>query len=698
MDGNIQHLLNFMRGQSRIIIPVYQRNYDWKIDNCERLFLDLLKIHKEGRATHFFGNIVVKPGDKNNETIVIDGQQRITSVSLLLLAISNYLHDNNITDGRYREDNIKSAFLVDDFAMETYKQKLVPNPNDKEAYRSLYGDSKFLYEPSNITLNYKYYLEEIKKLNLYDISLEALMQSILKLQVMVVNLNSPDDDAQLIFESLNSTGLELSEADKIRNFLLMNEDTEKQNYYFSNYWEPIEKRTKYDLSEFFRYYLTIKQNSFPVKSRLYESFKTYFNAKAISKDVLFDELNDYAYIYEQIINNSIRQKKVNRIIFRLNFLGVSVVKPFLMQLLYEFNNNQLSEDNLLEMLSLVESYIVRRLITETPSSGLNKIFASLYKDYSSILNNPCKYGNHTSRDILAYLLLKKENTGIFPKDIDFINSFRTRNFYNMNKDYRTYIFERLENHNHIEALNIYEGISEGQYSIEHIMPQKLSDSWIKELGEDYKQIHETYLNQMGNLTLTGYNSKYSNYSFDEKKSMEKGYDESHFVNLNRIPKEVSQWGKDEIKRRTEELLEIALKVWPYPTTSLAVTKEEPELFIYDGDMSFSNYSLSGYIFQDKGYQPTRVWIDLYIDILGELAKIDYNLLLSVAQIKKEKGWENYISIEAEKGFEKVTEGIYAKKGINNGDKFNVIQKLFDLYHIDYDALQIDASDKNTISR
>lgn len=692
MDGNIQYLLNFMRGQSRIIIPVYQRNYDWKVDNCERLFLDLINVHKEDKNSHFFGNIVVKPGNKNNETIIIDGQQRITSVSLLLLAISNYLHENNITDGRYREDNIKSAFLVDDFALETYKQKLISNPTDKDAYRSLYGDQKFYKEASNITINYKYYLQQVRNISVYKISLEELMQSILKLQVMVVNLNSPDDDAQLIFESLNSTGLDLSEADKIRNFLLMNEATEWQDYYFLNYWEPIEKRTQYDLSEFFRYYLTIKQNSFPIKSKLYETFKTFFNNNSISKDELFDELSDYAYTYEQIINNSIRKKNINQLIFRLNFLGIGVVKPFLMQLLYEYNRHRLSEEDLVDMLALLESYIVRRLITETPSSGLNKIFASLYKDYSSIVNNQLKYGNHSPRDILAYLLLKKENTGIFPRDVDFINSFRTRNFYNMNKDYRTYIFERLENHNHIEALNIYEGISEGQYSIEHIMPQKLSDTWIKELGEDYIQIHETYLNQIGNLTLTGYNSKYSNYSFDEKKSMEKGYDESHFVNLNRIPKEVKQWGKEEIERRTEELLKIGLEIWPYPSTSLTITKEEPELFIYDGHMSFSNYSLRGYTFQDKGYQSTKLWIDLYIDILGELAKIDYNLLLSVAMIKKDKGWENYISVEAEKGFEKVTDGIYAKKGINNGDKFNVIQKLFDLYGIEYDALQIDASE------
>lgn len=246
MQGSPVNALEFIQGQNYIEIPYYQRNYDWKRSNCERLITDLLNLHEKDISTHFFGSIVVKPGDLSNQTIVIDGQQRITTVSLLMLAIYNYIMANNL-DTEYDPNILYSNYLVNKKKKSQENIKLHSNPRDYEAYNSLFSNSKFFKQASNVTKNYIYFYEVIESKR---IGIDDLIESIEKLQFIEINLNLPEDDAQLIFESLNSTGLDLKESDKIRNFLLMNENIGEQNYLYNTYWQTIEELTLFSLEDF----------------------------------------------------------------------------------------------------------------------------------------------------------------------------------------------------------------------------------------------------------------------------------------------------------------------------------------------------------------------------------------------------------------------------------------------------------------
>lgn len=257
------------------------------------------------KNSHFFGSIVVKPADFAQEAIIIDGQQRITTISLLILAMKNYMSNNNIVQQKINPYNLNDIFLINSFSSSTDEQKLKSNPRDFEAYKKLYDDPRVHIQTSNITMNYNYFYERLKDIN---ISLDELFESINKLQVMVVNLNSPDDDPQLIFESLNSTGVDLTNADKIRNYLLMNEDQSTQLELFSNYWQPIEERTHLKMSDFFKDFLTVKEGRTPVIAKVYETFVEYHSkiegkveSKSEVKRSFFRELAEYSIAYEQIL-------------------------------------------------------------------------------------------------------------------------------------------------------------------------------------------------------------------------------------------------------------------------------------------------------------------------------------------------------------------------------------------------------------
>ncbi|MDK6293884.1 DUF262 domain-containing protein [Aerococcus urinae] len=693
MDGSIQNLANFLKRSAKIIIPVYQRNYDWKLDNCKRLFSDLMAIHEEKRRTHFFGSIVVKPGTLIDETIVIDGQQRITTVSLLFLALCNWMEDNNISEGSFTSENIRDEYLVNRLSNEADKYKLRLNIEDDKIFKLLLTDPKHADRAvdignTNVLDNYNYFYQQVDQTSL---SVVDLIQVISRLEVMVVNLSSPDDDAQLIFESLNSTGVDLTEADKIRNFLLMNESQEDQNRYFNTYWHPIEKRTQYDLSLFFWYYMAIKRGKYPVKSRLYEDFKKYYENNYTDKEVFFKEINDYSYAFQEVIGANTGNQAIDDILFRLNQIDLTVMRPFLMSLILAFNKGDLLEDEAVAMLELIESFTARHIIVKSSTSLFNKFYSSLYRDFQRLYDKAQKEGETVEKvDLLAAILVNKSNNLAFPKNEEVLAELRSRDFYNIRPNYRTYLFERLENYNHHEILNIYQGIEEGNYSIEHIMPQKLSKTWINELGPNYEEIHESYLNRLGNLTITGYNSKYSNKSFQTKKTMEKGFDESHFVYLNALPREVDHWNEETIKERTRLLADKALEVWPYPPVNYVIkTENQDGLESYDGIKDYNSYQIKGYIFRDQEYRPVKNWKSLLIEVLQELAYLDYDIIYQVAEEQRSRGWQTRLSTSHYGNLSLVTKDIYIDTGISNWNKMNIIRHLFDMYGIDYSELQVD---------
>lgn len=684
MDGGIKNLAETMRGASKLYIPVYQRNYDWKVENCQRLLQDFERILDENLNKHFFGSLVVKPGNKHMETIVIDGQQRLTTLSVMLLALAHYLDDKDINTAQLNSDLIINTYLIDQWGPQGDNFRLKPNPKDFASYKKLFGDPKMFDRNSNITRNYLYFRDYYEE---KMVNPQNLIHAFQRLEVMIVNLNSPDDDPQQIFESLNSTGLALNDADRIRNFLLMNETQEAQEFYYLNYWEKLEELTLYDLEEFFRHYLTVKESKTPTKSKVYQVFQLYFDSEwKDDKLAFFRELLDYAFAYNQILEAKTQSKKINGYLYRFNRLDVTVMYPFLLSVLEDFNAERICESDILDIFKVLETYIVRRAIVNLPTNALNKVFATLYRDMIKYLDYAESYV-----DSLIFVLLKKSGSGELPKDELFIQQLETMNMYDRNSRLRTYFYERIENEDHIETINIYEGIDNGNFSIEHIMPQKLTIVWQQGLGDNYQEIHDKYLNNIGNLTLTGYNSKYSNKSFKEKKAMDRGFDDSHFAILNKIPKECEEWGAEEILRRRDQLIDLSLEIWAFPETSIDLTDLlEGELAPMDSNLAYTGDKIKGYKFRNSEYTSVRYWVEMFKNIFSELALEYPEYFTRKAQTNSDYGLNWALSSVKKTGKEtELLPNVFLTTSISNESKMNLIRDLFDELEIQYDELMLD---------
>lgn len=613
MKGEAQPLIKYFDGSDkRFIIPLYQRNYDWKEDNCKQLFQDLMKLHTSGRNSHFFGSIVSSQQKGTEDRYIIDGQQRITTVSLLFIAMVNAYNEGLIsaTDTKLK-DKIFKRYLVDEYQVEERKVKLKPIKKDMQAFDALLYLPKEQYiKSSNVTRNYQYFYDEILKCGL---TLDELFETIKRLEVINIKLEE-GDDPQLIFESLNSTGLDLTEADKIRNYLLMSLSPQEQDDLYTRFWNPIEESTKYDTSPFVRDYLTMKQGKIGRIDQIYFIFKEYAEKENIGRTELMEGMHHYAKIYHQIDNASTSSAKVNGRLKRVLTLESTVAYPFYMAFFDYAQNNGLSEDTICRVLDVIETYWARRIICNLPSNALNKVFATLHRDVLNTITRSTVNGVAPQYvDVLIYILLKKEQSSIFPRDEKMKSWFAERQIYKMPRPMRTFIIERMENRDSKEQHDIVKLLSEDKITIEHIMPQTLSEKWKVALGDDWERIHEQYLHTMANLTLTGYNSQYSNLPFVEKRDMEKGFNDSAF-RLNNDVKTCDKWTEDELIQRQGTLFNVALKLWPMPSTSFKPVERELETAsLDDEDFEFTGKKLQAYSYRGIRY-PVSTWKDMLINV------------------------------------------------------------------------------------
>ena len=616
MKGDAQPLIKFFDGSDkRFIIPLYQRNYDWKEDNCEQLFQDLLKMHHSDRKSHFFGSIVSSIQSGTEDRFIIDGQQRITTVSLLLIAMVNAFKVGDIqaTDGKL-VDKIFKRYLVDEYQEDERKVKLKPIKKDMDAFDALLYKPKEQYlKGSNVTRNYEFFYDKIVKSGL---TMDELFETIKKLEVINIKLDE-DDDPQLIFESLNSTGLDLSEADKIRNYLLMSLAPAEQDDLYTRYWNPIEESTKYDPSSFVRDYLTMKQGKIGRIDKIYFIFKEYAENERIGRAELLEEMHHYAKIYSQIDNANMGTEKINRKLNQVRTLDSTVAYPFYMAFFDYAEKNGLSDEEKYRVLDIVEAYWARRIICNLPSNALNKVFATLHRDVLNNMNKAVEGTNPTYTDVLIYLLLKKGRSSVFPKDDEVKEDFATRQVYKMPANLRMFILERMENRDSKECHDVVKQLTEKTISIEHIMPQTLSEKWKDALGEEWERIHQQYLHTMANLTLTGYNSQYSNLAFLEKRDMEKGFNDSAF-RLNNYVKSCDQWTEVEMKQRQHDLLEVFMRLWPMPSTTFEPAKREIEsASIEDDDYEFSGKKIQGYFYHNVHYT-VNTWKEMLIQMCNHV--------------------------------------------------------------------------------
>lgn len=564
MKGYAKPLHEFIEGHKiQFVIPVYQRNYDWLIDNCDQLFSDLVKLSRSNRNSHFFGSIVTSSADSGYNRLVIDGQQRLTTISLLLLAGIKAVKSGTIEISE--ESKIEEAyevFLKAKFCNSERKIKLVPIENDRIAYDKIFNNEEIFDEESKVTRNYRHFYDLLTK-KPQALSFDQLLDAIERLQIISIELDC-EDDAQLIFESLNSTGLALTEADKIRNYLLMSLTPEDQQLCFKNYWQKIEQATENQPTRFLRDYLTIQQQlQRPVRqSNIYLEWKRYMDGHNRKEELV--KMLDYAHYYQQVTEAKLSTPKLSEKMRHICNIETDVTNVFFIQFLNYASLNSLPEDEIFKVIDLIENYLARRIVCNMPGNALTQVFCALHKD---VLKSIEMYSSanveidNSYADILAYHIMRRDGNYQLPRDMQFVEAIKTRDAYHMLKPFQIFLFERLENSVHGEYNDVATDMKKKDATIEHIMPQTLNGDWKAMLGDNFEEMQEKYLHTFANLTLTGINSELSNKSFEIKrdgktigKEVYPGYKNSKY----RLTKGVTlceKWTETELQDRCKEIVE-----------------------------------------------------------------------------------------------------------------------------------------------
>lgn len=688
MKGSECRLIEYMEGsKKRFIIPVYQRNYDWKTENCKQLYDDLIKVIKNKRRSHFFGSLVsvYEPSGRNTEFLVIDGQQRLTTVSLLFLAMYNLIDAGAIvSNDSSLGKQIYEDFLVDKYQPEETRIKLKPVKNDQKAFGKLFSSVDEHIRESNLTTNYNYFYERIQK---QEITIDELFDAICSLEIINITLNN-EDNPQLIFESLNSTGLDLSEGDKIRNFILMGLPSKEQDEYYDKYWNRIEECTKYDVSSFVRDYLSVKQMVIPSQKKIYISFKEYVEQQSIEVEELLKELLAYAKRYEILLCGGAKNKVLDSCIYRLNRLETTVTRPFFLEVLRLYDEEKLDMSQVADTFLITENYLFRRTICDLPTNALNKIFLLLHREIIRYEGNDVDYV-----DKFKYALLSKKEKARFPDDEEFSAGFTDRQVYQMNSKNKIYILERLENFSTAEDKDVYGHCDDGIYSIEHIMPQHLTPAWVKSLGDDYEQIHETWLHRIANLTLTAYNSKYSNSTFEEKKSMKNGFEDSG-IRMNTYIAKKDKWTLAELEERNQYLMGRALEIWAAPMTAFKPVEKQLDSYTLDDDTSLSGRQIARFSYKNTE-QPVSSWVEMFQKVLQILYAEDKNVIIKLAASTEDNVALHFSMKESDftKSVE-IGDGIFVWTNTSTQSKLSVLSRVFKLYNTDPSDLVFYLRDEN----
>ena len=559
MDARKGNIFEISNGNKQFLIPVYQRYYSWDIEQCRRLWNDIVDMQKRNKAGHFVGSIV-NIAEQAMPTgvqkyMIIDGQQRMTTLTLLLLALRDYAiqHPEDTTINSRRIDNM---LLKNEYEVGDERYKLLLTETDRDILIRLV-ESKPIPDGTKSRLidNYKFFSGKIAD---RDLQPAEIYESIGKLQIVNITLDRTMDDAQAIFESLNSTGKELSESDLIRNYVLMGLEPSEQTYVYEHLWRPMEQLFVYEtqdsvMDSFFRHYLTMKLTRIPKQGRVYEEFKLYhLNCEFGTIRELCQDLLNYAKFYTDIVFKRSNNAELKRLYEDIVDLRMEVSYPFLLKVHNDCAEGTITEDNLKEILRLCISYVLRRSICDIPTNSMNKTFATLRNSI-----RPDDYMN----SVKAFFVLQ-DTYKEFPDNDKFMAAFMSRDIYTMRA--RNYILSRLENFGNKAPIIIE------NYTIEHIMPQNtsLSPEWQHDLGVNWKEIQKTYIHTIGNLTLTAYNSEMSDRPFMDKMNMPGGFKESA-LRLNAYLVKLTEWNEDHIKERAQQLAAKAVQIWPYPSLTNA---------------------------------------------------------------------------------------------------------------------------------
>lgn len=599
------------------------------------------------------------------ELTIIDGQQRLTTITLIYIAIYRLAQK---LGNQMLVNRIHKTYLINEFAPEAEKLKLKPTENNKEALRHILNaeDEEEFKGYSKIIVNFNFFKNSINADNY-----ETVQRGLSKLIFIDIALDRQKDNPQRIFESLNSTGLELSQADLIRNYILMGLSRTAQEKIYKGYWEVIEKNAKDEtlnqtrVSDFIRDFLTLKNKEIPNKSNVYVTFKESYPITTLDiLEINLSEIKSLSKVYNKLVNpKNEEDKTVRQQLEFINKLEINVAYPFLMKVYEDYSNEVIDKQTFISVITLIQSYTFRRFIVGLPTNALNKIFMSLY--------DKVEQDNYLFS--IQKSLLMRSGVQRFPRNAETINALKEKDVYNIKSKNRSYLLERLENYQNNEFV-VIDGNS--GITIEHIFPQNPDPKWKIELGSDeYNFIKENYLNTVGNLTLSGNNGKLGNKYFTEKQVMnedgkEQGYKYSRLW-LNRDLQTLSKWDRNEIENRAKVIAERFLKIWEIPEIKIEQVLSCNEVNIFDADDP-TGKRIEYAVFFDQKIEP-RNMAELFVTIMQKLFELQPESFIDTELGNKLKIFVN----EAEYGalqYAKLTDRYFILTNTSSADKIDKIKQ------------------------
>ncbi len=662
MHAEEKPIYQFLEGQDKnFFIPVYQRDYAWKIHNCRQLWKDIKEICAEGK-NHFLGTIVTISDDEAPSTFsVIDGQQRLTTISILLIALSNYVEKKQ--EGDENKSNLPEQ--INDFLINKYIEKgdnkrvrLKPNKNDKEFFEKLFK-GEVENNDSNITNNYHFFLNAIEKEELEPVK---ILDAIKKLNVVLINLNRKNDNPQLIFESINSTGVELTSADLIRNYILMELKEQTQENMYNSYWRKIEQLTGENgtnLSNFIRDYLTLKNKKVVKQKAVYEEFKEYTKEAFNEREDILKELLYFAQIYCYFISKAHDDSEITERLENFRILDNTVAYPYFLAVFDNLKKDILTLDEVKKILQILESLLFRRIVISGSTQGFNKVFSVLHKDIEKERNvkEPASY-----LEVFKFILLNKSGTAKFQTNEELKNAFIHNDIYH--KKYTLFLLHKLEN-----FASAYK-VEKEDLTIEHIMPQKLTETWKRNLGDNSNEIHQKYLHTLGNLSLTAKNSELSNKTMKEKQKIEENK-----LTLNCKLADTVKWDGEAIEDRSKLLVQDILKIWIYPETNYSSNNIEDEKYDLTFDEEDFSFLKPKYIVINNNELQVGTWKDFTIKICKnfyEYSPTEFNKII------KSDEFENSFSERKEtNGYCEFVTGKFVDTGKNANSLIKFLSNLCD---------------------
>ena len=546
MKANDTTIRIYLEGSKQFIVPLFQRTYSWRRENIQRLWDDIEDTRSDPKSIHFLGSLVTfpvpSPASRVSKYVIIDGQQRLVTAFIFLAALRNRILE--IEPDYDKRDEVYELYLINKYHPED-KYKVVPTQADREIFFRIIEESTYQTDGDHlIQESFNFFKDRLSAMSDLDLLLSLKDALLLRFSVVDIKLDN-NDDPYLIFESLNATGTPLTQADLIRNYLFMRIDQDRQQDVYDKVWLPMQQRLRDYLEDFVRHYLAMGGN-IPAYNKIYATFKNNTDHIAKNSEEVINKMKDlskYSNYYHKFLQpKNEADEGLRRYLERFNRIELTTSYPLLLNLYDDYANGRISDKQLLECLKTIETYVVRRSVCGIAAQALNRYFPTVYKSLDTAnvgtsLKNTLKEAASAQR---------------MPNDEEFKQCLTERSLYGTR--ILKYILEQIENYENKETVDF------SKLQIEHIMPQKLNDEWKTMLSSSWELVHQKYLDNLGNLTLTGYNPEYSNKSFIEKRDAENGFTQSR-LRLNSNLAKLNFWNEEEIKKRAERLAEVALDIW-----------------------------------------------------------------------------------------------------------------------------------------